>query len=60
LPGAGGGDVGGIEGREVGQVPPGTVEVETIPDHERVGNVETDEIRLDGDFRPPGLPQEDE
>ena len=58
--GADGGDVFRIEGCDVRQVPPAPVEVETIPDHEQVGNVETDEIGLDPHLGSPPLAQQDE
>jgi hypothetical protein len=40
-------DVGRFQRRDVGKVAPRAVEVETIPDDERVGNVESYEVGLE-------------
>jgi len=53
-------DVLGIERREVGEVSPRAVEVETIPDDEDVGYVEAHELRLDAHLGTPVLSQEHE
>ena len=45
---------------EVGQVPPGPVEVEPIAHHELVGDVEAHEVGTGRDLRPPLLRQEHE
>ena len=42
------------------QVPPGAIVVESVSDHEQVGNVEADEVGLDRHLRAALLPQEHE
>ena len=50
--------IGRFESGDMGELPPRPVVVETIPDHEGVGNVESDEVGLHRHLRPALLPQQ--